>query len=91
MMGWDVFLAAPWVESDPDEARRSLVAELVCWLTPEERTELGGVTVLRPCDDFVCSLLERVEGHELVHELRATIIQDVDIKRAVIINSCGAA
>ncbi len=90
MMGWDVFLAAPWVAGDPDGARRSVVAELASWLTPEERTRLGGVTVLRPCDDFVCELLDRVEGHELVHELRATTIQDVDIQRAVIINSCSA-
>jgi len=90
MMGWDVFLAAPWVESDLDGARRSLVAELASWLEPGERTELGGVHVLRPCDPFVCEVLERVEGHELVHELHAKMIGDVDIARAVVINSCSA-
>ncbi|HLL85222.1 MAG TPA: hypothetical protein VK420_21305 [Longimicrobium sp.] len=90
MTRWEVFLAAPWAAGDPDDARRSVVAELVSWLTPEERTEFGGVKVLRPCDDFVCALLDRVEGHELVHELRATMIQGVDIERAVIINSCSA-
>lgn len=90
MMGWDVFLAAPWLESDLADERRSLVAELVAWLEPGERAKLGGVHVLRPCDPFVCALLERVDGHEPLHELRATTIQDVDIERAVIINSCGA-
>jgi hypothetical protein len=89
-MRWEVFLAAPWAASDPDDARRTVVAELGSWLTAEERAELGGVRVLRSCDDFVCSLLDRVAGHELVHELRATKIQDVDIERAVIINSCSA-
>jgi hypothetical protein len=67
------------------------VAELVNWLQPHERLELGDVVALPPCDEFVCALLERVKGHELAQELRATVIEDVDIKRAVIINSCCAA
>lgn len=90
MMGWDVFLAAPWTQSNLDGARRSLVAELASWLEPGERAELGGVHVLRPCDPFVCEVLERAGSHELLHELRAGTIGEVDFERAVIINSCGA-
>jgi hypothetical protein len=90
MMGWDVFLAAPWVESDLDGARRSLVAELGSWLEPGEKTELGGIHVLRPCDPFVCAVLDRVGSHEILHELRAATIEEIDFERAVIINSCSA-
>jgi len=90
MMGWDVFLAAPWVQSDLDGARRSLVAELASWLEPGERAELGGVHVLRPCDPFVGEVLERAGRHELLHELRAGTIEDVVFERAIIINSCSA-
>ena len=91
MKRWDVYVSAPWVESDPYAARRYIVAELVDWLEPDERLQLGDVVALPPCDDFVWAMLERVKGHEPVHELRATVIEDVDIKRAVIINSCCAA
>jgi hypothetical protein len=87
---WEVFLAAPWAESDPDGAYREVVRELAPWLTPEERADYGGVNILRTCDPFVCSLLERFEGHELVHELRPMVIEEVAIERAFIINSCCA-
>jgi hypothetical protein len=87
---WEVFLAAPWAESDPDGAYREVVRELAPWLTPGERADYGGVNILRTCDPFVCSLLERFEGHELVHEIRPMVIEEVAIERAFIINSCCA-
>lgn len=87
---WEVFLAAPWVERNPDSARRKVERELVTWLTREELVDFDGVRTLRTCAPFVCSLLERFGGHELVHELRPTVIEEVAIERAFIINSCCA-
>ena len=87
---WEVFLAASWAEGNPDAVRREVMRELVSWLAYDERLDFGGVRVLPPCDPFVCSLLERVKGHELLHELRATVIGGVEIERAFIINSCRA-
>ncbi len=87
---WEVFLSAPWLESNPDAARRYVVRELLSWLDPDDRLKFDGVEALRPCDPFVCSLLDRVKGHEPLYELRATEIEEVRIERAIIINSCCA-
>lgn len=87
---WEVFLSASWVECNPDSARRMVERELVSWLPYEERADFRGVNMLRTCHPFVCSLLERFEGHELAHELRPMVVEDVAIERAFIINSCCA-
>jgi hypothetical protein len=90
MRQWEVFLSAPWLESNPDAARRQVLRELLSWIGPEDRVKFDGVKALRPCDSFVCALLERIKGHEPLHELRATEIEEVKIERAIIINSCCA-
>ncbi|HEY0154028.1 MAG TPA: hypothetical protein VGB92_18590 [Longimicrobium sp.] len=83
-------MAAQWLENDPRGASQYIREKLADWLEPGDLDRLGLTSADPPCDPFVCSLIERVRGHEILHELDEVMIDEVKYDRIIIINSCGA-
>jgi hypothetical protein len=85
-----VYVSAQWLEHDPRGARQYIRQKLRAWIEPEDWDKLGLTSALAPCDPFVSWLIERVRGHEILHQLDEVVFDDVKYDRIIIINSCGA-
>lgn len=91
MERWDVYVSASWLECDPDRAGEYIREKLRAWMEREDQMQLGIVDAAAPCDPFVSALIERVRGHEILHQIDEVVFDDVKYDRIIVINSCGAA
>lgn len=87
---WDVYVSASWVECDPDGASDYIRGRLLAWMEPEDHARLAIVDARPPCDPFVSTLIERVRGREILHELDESVFDEVKYDRIIIINACSA-
>lgn len=85
-----MYFSAQWLGNDPHGASEYIRDKLVGWLELEDLDRLGITPARLPCDPFVSSIIERVRGHEILHELDEAVFDDVKYDRIIVINSCGA-
>ena len=86
---WILYLSAQWLENDPYGASEYIREKLLAWMEPEDQAHLAIADARPPCDPFVSALIERVRGHEILHELDEAVFDEVKYDRIIIINACS--